>query len=532
MTKPFRGAIALLSAGLLGGGVLSACAANPGPPPVVEEAPSEPSTTSTTTNPPPEPTERSRVAVGVDPLQAGLNPHLLADNQQLVEDIADLVLPSVFHGDQLDTDVVDSAEEVEAPEGVAQRLRYEISSAAQWSDGTPLTSADFSYLWEKMRSAPGVKSPAAYQAISAVHSSDGGKIVTVDLSTRVADWRVLFQHLLPAHLLEEGDASFSAALANDIPASAGRFLVASVDNARGIITLNRNDRYWGAEPAQLDVIELHYMRSSQQAVNMLRTGQVGFADILPEQTTMESLSLVPGVEAQTQAGLRQLRLQLSTRTLADASVRRALASLVDTDQLARLATSRSADLAVARNPVSAGADLTPLRELAENRPIRLAADPSDVPATNAAHALVDVLTSQGIAAEVVGEKMSVITSTLLPNERADAVLAWHDLTLQPADFADYFVCPSPENKAGGDLSGYCPEDAEAQLGRILGGEYTGEQALEQVRALNAAQTLYVPIIDETRVHAVGRGIAGPAGAPAEWSLETAPTWKEGERVED
>ncbi len=37
----------------------------------------------------------------------------------------------------MDTDVLASAEEVQPPEGVAQRVVYKIASPAQWSDGTP-----------------------------------------------------------------------------------------------------------------------------------------------------------------------------------------------------------------------------------------------------------------------------------------------------------------------------------------------------------------------------------------------------------
>ena len=70
---------------------LSACTANPGPPPIVEEE-----TTTTTSTTAPAPAARSEVRVGVAPLRNGLNPHLAADENATVHDIAELTLPGVF----------------------------------------------------------------------------------------------------------------------------------------------------------------------------------------------------------------------------------------------------------------------------------------------------------------------------------------------------------------------------------------------------------------------------------------------------
>ncbi|WP_258531149.1 hypothetical protein [Corynebacterium phoceense] len=106
-----RGATALVCAC-----ALSACAANPGPPPVVDEEEAATVTgTPTTTRAATDVPERTTVSIGVDPLVGGLNPHLAANNQELVQQLTDLVLPSAFRNGVMDTDLLDSAEEVEAP---------------------------------------------------------------------------------------------------------------------------------------------------------------------------------------------------------------------------------------------------------------------------------------------------------------------------------------------------------------------------------------------------------------------------------
>ncbi|WP_239663254.1 ABC transporter family substrate-binding protein [Corynebacterium striatum] len=511
--------------------VLTSCMANPGPPPV-EEKPAAESTETETPTPveEEESTERETVAIGVDPLSSGLNPHLVANNNELVSQIAELVLPSAFHGEHMDTDILASAEEVQPPEGVAQRVVYKIASPAQWSDGTPISGSDFHYLWTQMTSTAGVSDAAAYYAIKEVNTSSAGRVVTVDFSERVADWHSLFAHLLPSHLLQ--DAEFTRALADGIPASAGRYSVAGVDRGRGVITLNRNDRFWGADPALVDVVQLRTVRNTGQAVDMLRSGQVGFVDFTPEQTSLENLSLLSNVNAGTVTRGRQLRLHLSARqsALPDERQRRALASLIETDQVARLAAGRASELRPGQNPVSGDVELAPLRERAGRKPLRIAADPTNSEAMAAARTIVDVLEAQAISAEVVSERTQTITGTLLPRGEVDALVSWESLAVKPATMASHFLC----EEAGmvfSDFSGFCPENSEATVSEILSGRISPEEGLERVRKLNAEQVLYVPLMDEVRIHALGRGIVGPGQSIEDWDagLVTAPTWRKDEQ---
>lgn len=510
---------------------LSACSANPGPPPVVQEEDKDSSANSTATSTTPAPEEepaqtRSTVAIGVDPLRGGLNPHLVANNSELVSQISDLVLPSAFHGEQMDSDVLESAEEIPAPEGVVQRVRYTIASPAQWSDGTPISGADFDYLWKHVSATAGVNNAAGYRAISAVRTTEGGRVVTVDFKERLAEWKLLFNDLLPSHLLENDD--FNSALSNGIPASAGRYLVENVDRGRGVITLNRNDRFWGQDPAQIDVIQLRSVRDSTQAVNMLRSGQVGFVDLTPQQTSLEALGLLDGVTAAPLTRPRQLRLHLSAQpgALPEEGERRALASYIDTSQVARLSSGRASELKPGANPVSGDVDHLPLRERAGRQPIRIAADPTDALGLQAAHVIVDVLAEQGIDAEVVSERLTTITSDLLPNSRVDGVITWEDTAVNSISLASLFDCAKQQPLAG-DLSGYCPADAAKEKVDILSGQVSTESAQKTAQDLNSAQVLYVPLFDEVRVHALGRGIVGPGQSIEDWEqgLVTAPSWR-------
>ena len=52
-------------------------------------------------------------------------------------------------------------------------------------------------------------------------------------------------------------------------------------------------------------------------------------------------------------------------------------------------------------------------------------------------------------------------------------------------------------------------------------------AQERVKQLNAEHVLYVPLLNEVRIHALGKGIVGPGQSIEDWDsgLVTAPQWR-------
>ena len=136
----------------------ASCAANPGPPPLVEpedrpDAVSE-NDSADADNADAEHADeqdanhepasgRPQAQVGVDPVRAGFNPHLVGDESAVVRGIADLVLPSAFRaGGAKDPNLLVGAS-VLPTSPAAFTVRYVIAPNAQWSDGTPITGADF-----------------------------------------------------------------------------------------------------------------------------------------------------------------------------------------------------------------------------------------------------------------------------------------------------------------------------------------------------------------------------------------------------
>ncbi|WP_311389504.1 ABC transporter family substrate-binding protein [Corynebacterium haemomassiliense] len=522
----------------------ASCAANPGPPPLVEpedrpDAVSE-NDSADADNADAEHADeqdanhepasgRPQAQVGVDPVRAGFNPHLVGDESAVVRGIADLVLPSAFRaGGAKDPNLLVGAS-VLPTSPAAFTVRYVIAPNAQWSDGTPITGADFAYLWRGMTKTPGVVDPAAYRAVADVRvSGPGGKVVDVDFAQPVGDWRVLFRHLLPSHLLAADAADFAYALRNTVPASAGRYLVRSVDRAHGTVTLNRNDRFWGPDPAPIDILTLAAARDTTQVADQLRSGQLAFVDMVPQDTTADVLGLIPDVDTRTFPGDRTLGVTLSATSGLSTQARAEVRSLIDVPLLAHIAARRSTNVDAAA-PTDPGS-LALLHALAaDGKVLRVAADAADPAASSAARSLVDVLNNADVPARIVANELPAIAARGLPAGEVDIVVHWRndgDFADAPANtLASRIACPAETGRAG-NLAGFCSVAGDELARAILAGDIPPEIAAERVAAIEHREALWVPLLRETRLAATAGGVRAAGTQPGQWpgGLSSAGAW--------
>ena len=505
--------------------VVAGCSANPSPPPVEENPPQ---TSAETTTAPPrsarEESVRTSLSIGIDPLRNGFNPHLAQDSTAFVDSLADLVLPSAFVAGEMNADLLVSAEPIEPPgPQVAQTVRYILNPEAQWSDGTPVSGNDFVYLWQSMRDTPGVRGEAAYRAIADVRTTGGGKTVEVDFHQPVAQWHELFSHLLPAHVMQ--GTGFAEGLRETIPASAGRYMVRSVDRARGTVELSRNDRFWGQNPAVTELLVFRPVRGTTEGTDQLRSHQLSYLDITPAETSEQAFSLVPESRLRQVTTGRELALTLSVTSpvLSDAALREALAGLIDAPALARLAAGRSADVTVPERAAAepAAGALAALRERAAAQPLRIAADPADAAASAAVRGAVDSLTRAGVPAQVVPTDLGDLTARGLAEGEADAVVAWREGEPSAAQAGGRYLCPQGSTR-GSNLSGYCAPDTDAAAGEVLAGAAPPE-ALHEVEA---REHLSVPLLRETRLMVAGPEVVGLPEDPEQWQgLSTVAQWE-------
>lgn len=335
---------------------LAACTANPPPP--VESTDSPKPTTAVPT--------KNTVAVAIDDVGIGFNPHLLADQSPVNSAVSALVLPSPFRpaadparpGVTLwvpDPSVLVSATAVppEAPTTITYQLRNE----AQWSDGAPIAAEDFRYLWQQMITQPGVVDPAGYGLVEDVESSGGGKTVTVTLTAPYPAWRELFTDLLPSHLVKDTPGGFARGLGDSIPVSGAQFHIKSVDRGRDEIVLERNDRFWGT-PAKADQILMRRGGSPAQLADSIRSGDAQVARVHGGAATLGQLSVIPSVRTGTELQPRVLSVTLNGRVaaLAEPTVRKGLFGLLDPNLLATVGAGSESSATPARAQVLAPSD--------------------------------------------------------------------------------------------------------------------------------------------------------------------------------
>jgi ABC-type transport system substrate-binding protein len=137
----------------------------------------------------------------------GFNPNTSANNSPAVQDVVGNVYPSVFRGQpdfsvRLDGELMAGAE---LTSDRPQTVTYRIRGDAVWSDGTPISDDDFTYLWRRSNGSDrriDVASTTGYQDIESVTGSPDGKTVTARFARPFADWRTLFANLLPAQYVE------------------------------------------------------------------------------------------------------------------------------------------------------------------------------------------------------------------------------------------------------------------------------------------------------------------------------------------
>jgi ABC-type transport system substrate-binding protein len=276
------------------------------------------------------------VVVGVDSVVGGYNPHALADLSTTTTALSTLLLPSVFSArpdgtPQLDRTIATSAQVTKSQPFT---VTYSLNSTASWSDGAPIAAEDFVYLWDQMRTQPGVVNPAGYRLISDISSRDGGKTVEVTFAKPYPEWRSLFTALLPAHLLKDAPGGWQHALERNFPASGGPFAITTMDPDRGEIVLERNDRYW-AKPAVLNRIVLR-RADSGGLTSALRSGDDQVAQLNAVATTMTSLhNLGSAVRVNTvpQAQVAQLLLRPASPRMADVKLRHAITAALDRNAL-------------------------------------------------------------------------------------------------------------------------------------------------------------------------------------------------------
>jgi len=213
-------------------------------------------------------------------------------------------------------------------------VTFHLRNGTQWSDGAPVTAADFAFaLNAQLNPKNTIPDPAGNAHLADARAPNATTLI-VDLRQRDPGVVSGLMDLtpLPSHLLA-GYADLNQVPYNALPIGNGPFVVKEWRRGE-VIRLGANPRYWRGPPA-IAGIDLQIIPSDATQMVSLRTHEV---DLIRVRSATQIPSLpTDGVTRTTTPsfGWEQLSFNLANPALADVRVRRALTLAVDREAIVR-----------------------------------------------------------------------------------------------------------------------------------------------------------------------------------------------------
>jgi peptide/nickel transport system substrate-binding protein len=146
-----------------------------------------------------------------------------------------------------DPDYVTSATQTKAS---PQTIELKLNPKAKWSDGSPITEADYAAQWKALNGktkAYQIASSTGYDQIASVSQGSNKYDVIVKFAKPFVDWKALFTPLYPAKYNNDPN-QFNKGYLNAIPVTAGPFGSPKFDKSAKTVTITPNSNWWGAKP--------------------------------------------------------------------------------------------------------------------------------------------------------------------------------------------------------------------------------------------------------------------------------------------
>jgi peptide/nickel transport system substrate-binding protein len=261
----------------------------------------------------------------------------LRDNADVIE----ALIPGVFRFDAkaqptVNKDFAESAE-VTATDP-KQVVTYRLNPKATWSDGKPITVADFEAQAKALNGrtkAFKISSANGYEQIESVAQGRDDREVVVTFAQPYADWQGLFDHLYPADTNNNPDV-FNDGWKDKPPVTAGPFRWENLDKTAKTITLVRDEKWWG-DKAKLDRI-IYRAIDADAHVDALANHEVDFIDVGPDVNKLARAQSAPGVTIRRAGGpnFRQITINGTSEALKDVKVRKALGLAINRTTIAKV----------------------------------------------------------------------------------------------------------------------------------------------------------------------------------------------------
>ncbi|MFI6994821.1 ABC transporter family substrate-binding protein [Nonomuraea wenchangensis] len=266
---------------------------------------------------------------GINELPAQWNRNHVDGNLAVAASVSNALLPSPFYSDEK-AEITPDRDYVLEAEVTARRPRqvvtYTLNPKAHWSDGKPITWADYQAQWRALNGkdpAYRIASATGYQDIEKVARGKDDHEVVVTFARPFGDWQSLFGPLLPAATNSSAEA-FNTEWLNKIPVTAGPFKFGGFDQTAKTVTLVRDDAWWG-DRAKLDRI-IYRAAEQDSLIGAFSNGELDIIDVGPSAPDYARARATSGAEVRQAAGpdFRHFTFNGSSELLRDRNVRRAV----------------------------------------------------------------------------------------------------------------------------------------------------------------------------------------------------------------
>jgi peptide/nickel transport system substrate-binding protein len=190
---------------------------------------------------------------GIDQYSTQWNYNQVDGPESSTSNVMNALMPQPFVSDAKanvtpDPDYVTSAQ---VTSNKPQTIELKLNPKAVWSDGKPITEADYAAQWKALNGktkAYQVASTTGYEQIASVTQGKGGKFdVVIKFATPFTDWKSLFSPLYPAAYNSDPN-KFNKGYLNAIPVTAGPFANPQFDKSAQTVTVTPNPKWWGNKP--------------------------------------------------------------------------------------------------------------------------------------------------------------------------------------------------------------------------------------------------------------------------------------------
>jgi peptide/nickel transport system substrate-binding protein len=219
-----------------------------------------------------------------------------------------------------------------------QTVTVKYNPEGKWDDGSPIVVADLIAEWEATNGSNEeflIVSAVGWEQIESITQTDDEYSAEIVFSSPFIDWITVLHPSAPASVFADPE-TFNTAYTSEPTAGKGPFKVANLDTSGQVVTLERNEHWWGRAP-KLESIIFQVVDQTTQPQSFANGEidwlDVGTGDVLSQAKTRSDANI------QTSGGLTWTHLTINAKggdgALEDPMVREAIARGTDRDAIGR-----------------------------------------------------------------------------------------------------------------------------------------------------------------------------------------------------